>query len=123
MTKQYPFFFGKAAHQIPLNFLGILFGTESKPPADPADVRINCHPHGNTVGCTQHDIGRLASDARQFHKLLHLAGHLAVVTIKQGLAAVFDVLRFIPKETGALDIAFQFRQLGSGEVGRRRLFS
>ena len=54
---------------------------------------------------------------------LDVRGHLAVIPLQQGAAAVLDALRLVAEEAGALDVALQFGQLGPGVVGRRGILA
>ena len=65
----------------------------------------------------QDDVGRLASDSRQFHQQLHLDRDFPVVSIDQLLAAGLDALGLAAKEPGALDFLFELGQRQRGKVG------
>ncbi len=58
---------------------------------------------GHTKGVTEHDIRRLAPDAREGYQVGQPAGHLAAEAIAQRLAESDDAIGFGPEEAGGLD--------------------
>ncbi len=61
------------------------------------------HDGGLTVNVTQHQIGRLASDARQAQQVFHVVGHPAAELGQQHLRRRLEVARLGVEQAAGLD--------------------
>ena len=84
-------------------------------------MRIDHDARRDSKGRAQHDVGRLATDARQLHKLFHIGGHFAAVFLDELDAAGMDVLGLVAKEARALNQLLQPPGRHVGQGGRRRM--
>ena len=78
-------------------------GGESGTVGDAKDVRIDGHGRF-TESRVHHDVGGLASNARQLLERLPAARHLPGVLLQQRLAGGDDVFGLVIKKTDRLDI-------------------
>src|ERR1044072_6808251 len=70
-------------------------------------VRVDDYASFNSERITQHDVCRLACDARQLEQLVHLMRNLPSVFFRQTLRRSLDRLGLIAKEAGRLDVLLQ----------------
>ena len=63
---------------------------------------------GRVEAFTEHDVGRLTSDAGKLHEFVERAGDIAVVFFDEHFAARFDRLGLVAKETGRANHLLQF---------------
>ena len=59
---------------------------------------------GDTEGVTENAVSCLSAHAGQCQKLLHRSGDFAVVLLDDFRAGSLDILGFVAKKAGALDI-------------------
>src|SRR3954463_3128494 len=71
---------------------------------------------GNSERVTENDIGRLATNARQLHEILHCLWHLAAVVRHHFSGHPEKRPRLAAKEPGRLDLWFELR---SGRFRKR----
>ena len=89
-----------------LDFVDVLAGREAGPVGDAEDVRV----HGDrrlAEGGVQHDVGRLAPDARQRLERVARRGNVAAVFADEDFRQCDDVLRLVAEEPDGVDVRDQ----------------
>jgi hypothetical protein len=72
-----------------------------EPPREPPEVRVD-RDAGHPERVAEHDVGRLAPDARQRHEVLEPPGHLAVEALDERSTDLHQRVGLLPEEAGRL---------------------
>ena len=99
-------FIGHEFHELALDLLGTLPGCETGAVGHPEDVGVD-GDRRLAERDVEHDVRRLAADARQPLQRFAVGRDLAVVVAQQYLGQRDDVLRLVPEEPDRLDVGNQ----------------
>jgi hypothetical protein len=100
--------------QLLLDGLGIVRRRDAQAVGDAQHVAIDGQAR-HAEGVAEHDVGRLAADARQLDERVHRRRHLAVVAFDERARRAGDRSRLAAEEAGRDD-----QRLDLGRVGRRQ---
>ena len=90
-------------HQIALDFFRRGLGGPTEALRNALNVRVDDDALGSAECDAEHDVGRLASDARQLDQLGLCARHLTAVLFDEQLGQADDVLRLLAVHADAID--------------------
>src|SRR5712691_10277705 len=115
MAEVNPYFFGDDAHQVLLDFLGVLVLGEIEAAREANHVSVDHDAAGDAVGRAQHHVRRFSSDAGKGKNLVHGLGDLTPEVFEEGFAGAHDRLGLVAEEAGWANFLLQFAGIGIGE--------
>jgi len=113
-----PFVPGNESAELLLDLVLFFTLRQSEPVGHPGDVSVHRDSLTEAEDISQHDVGRLAPDARQADELLHRSRHLTSVLLDQHLAAADDAFGLVSVEAGGADRLLQLGRIGVREIVR-----
>ncbi len=92
----------------------------TEPAHQAAEVRVHRQPR-HTEGVAEHDVRRLAAEARQGEELGKASRNLATVPLHQGGTEPDQAARLVAEEAGRTDHRLEPGPVGTGIIRRRRV--
>ena len=108
-------------HQVALDSIGCGFGGHAKAIADSENVSIDHDTVGDAERSAENDIGGLARNAGESHKLVYRARNLAAKPLNDAARHSQEVFGLHAEETGGADEVLQLVGVGPCQTSDRRV--
>ncbi len=118
MRKHYPMFLRDKLSEIVLDLLGRFVLGEAEQLGNARDVCVDDNSGRDAKRIAEDDVRRLAGDAAEREQLNHRLRNLAVKYVDHPLTRGLNILCFVSKKTGRVNVLFEFLLRNCDEISR-----